>query len=81
MLEAVGSVLQSAAVFPTMCFVVLCLLRSLCSVVHLILLWLMLDAPFGNVLLRTVFPVFLLGSVFLVFSLHSPLCSTVLDDA
>ena len=76
MLEAVGSVLQSAAGFPIMCCVVLCSLRFVCSVFHLILRWLMLDAPFGNV-----FPVFFLGSVFLVFFLHSTLCSTVLDDA
>ena len=81
MLEAVGSVLQSAAGFPIMCCVVLCSLRFVCSVFHLILLWLMLDAPFGNVLLRIVLSVFLLGSVFLMCFLHSPLCSTVLDDA
>ena len=65
--------------YNVLCCLVLAAFPVFCCSLNIALVDAWGNAPFGNVLLRTVFPVFLLGSVFLVFSLYSPLCWLMLE--
>ena len=67
--------------YNVLCCLVLAVFPVFCFSLNIALVDVWGNAPFGNVLLRTVFPLFMLGSVLLVFSLYSTLCFTVLVDA